>query len=214
MDLGDPLGAWVDGKGGRKEIVIGRTNKIGSGLVQERDPHNCIDQRLTSSNKNNATGGTRSWSACESKLEIWNWKYGVGVAGGIAMNTRRGLVALEKAEENCLTKVALDVPQVAPTPQYRNGCMSWALCRVTWSPFSDKIKCAQMLRRFNRLPFISYDGKADPIEHVSRYIQMMSLYCQNDELMCKVFPSSLGPIAIRWFNGLRKGSIHNFGELI
>lgn len=43
---------------------------------------------------------------------------------------------------------------------------------------------------------------------------MMSLYSQNDGLMCKVFPSSLRPTAMRWFNGLRKGSIHSFGELI
>ena len=42
----------------------------------------------------------------------------------------------------------------------------------------------------------------------------MSLYNQNDALMCKVFSSNLGPTALRWFNGLRKGSIHNFGELI
>ena len=32
--------------------------------------------------------------------------------------------------------------------------------------------------------------------------------------MCKVFPSSLKPTALRWFNGLRKGSIHSFAELI
>ena len=42
----------------------------------------------------------------------------------------------------------------------------------------------------------------------------MSLYNQNDALMCKVFSSNLRPTALRWFNGLRKGSIHNFGELI
>ncbi|XP_075665927.1 uncharacterized protein LOC142635692 [Castanea sativa] len=42
----------------------------------------------------------------------------------------------------------------------------------------------------------------------------MSLYNQNDVLMCKVFPSSLGPTALWWFNGLRNGPIHNFGELI
>ncbi|XP_023893338.1 uncharacterized protein LOC112005321 [Quercus suber] len=42
----------------------------------------------------------------------------------------------------------------------------------------------------------------------------MSLHTRNDALMCKVFPSSLGPTALRWFNGLRKGSIHNFAELI
>ena len=44
--------------------------------------------------------------------------------------------------------------------------------------------------------------------------QMMSLHTHNDALMCKVFPSSLGPIALRWFNGLRKGSIRSFSELI
>ena len=64
-----------------------------------------------------------------------------------------------------------------------------------------------MPSRFTRSPFNSYNGKIDPVEHVSHYIH-------NDALMCKVFPSNLGPIALRWFNGLRKGSIHNFFELI
>ena len=43
---------------------------------------------------------------------------------------------------------------------------------------------------------------------------MMSLHAHNDALICKVFPSSLGPTALRWVNGLRKGSIHSFSELI
>ena len=43
---------------------------------------------------------------------------------------------------------------------------------------------------------------------------MISLHTHNDSLMCKVFPSSLGSTALRWFNGLRKGSVHNFAELI
>ena len=46
------------------------------------------------------------------------------------------------------------------------------------------------------------------------YIQIMLPYNQNDALMYKQFPSSLEPTTLRWFNGLRKGSIHNFGELI
>ena len=92
--------------------------------------------------------------------------------------------------------------------------ISHALRRAAQSPFSNEIEHAQMSRRFSRPPFISYDGKTDPVEHVSHYIQMMSLYNKKDSLMCKVFPSSLGPTTLRWFNGLRKGSIHNFGELI
>ena len=31
--------------------------------------------------------------------------------------------------------------------------------------------------------------------------------------MCKVFPSSLGPVAMRWFDGLGAGSIDSFKEL-
>ena len=31
--------------------------------------------------------------------------------------------------------------------------------------------------------------------------------------MCKIFPSSLGPMAMRWFNGLRENSIDSFKKL-
>ena len=31
--------------------------------------------------------------------------------------------------------------------------------------------------------------------------------------MCKVFPSSLGPVAMRWFNGLRTNSIDSYRQL-
>ena len=71
-----------------------------------------------------------------------------------------------------------------------------------------------MPSRFTQLPFNSYDGKTDPVEHVSHYIHMMSLHTHNDALMYEVFPSSLEPTALRWFNGLQKDSIHSFTELI
>ena len=92
--------------------------------------------------------------------------------------------------------------------------MSQALRKAAWSPFSSEIEWAQMPSRFTRPPFNSYDRKAYPIEHVSHYIHMMSLHTHNDALMCKVFPSNLGSATLRWFNGLRKGSIHSFAELI
>lgn len=75
--------------------------------------------------------------------------------------------------------------------------MSRALRRAARSQFSNEIEREQMPKRFNRPPFISYDGKADPIEYVSHYIHMMSLYSQNDALLCKVFRSSPGPMALR-----------------
>ncbi|XP_075655044.1 uncharacterized protein LOC142625239 [Castanea sativa] len=92
--------------------------------------------------------------------------------------------------------------------------MSRALRQAARSPFSRDIESAPMPSRFARPPFNSYTGKTDSVEHVSRYIQMMSLHSHNDALMCKVFPLSLGPTALRWFNGLKKGSIHSFSKLI
>ena len=71
-----------------------------------------------------------------------------------------------------------------------------------------------MSSRFTRPSFNFYDEKTDLVEHVSHYIQMMSLHTHNDALMCKVFPLSLRPTTLRWFNGLRKGLIHSFAELI
>ncbi|XP_050259096.1 uncharacterized protein LOC126704104 [Quercus robur] len=98
-----------------------------------------------------------------------------------------------------------------------NTTMDTMRCALHWatrSPFSRDIERASMPSRFTWLPFNSYDEKTNPVEHVSHYIQMMSSHTYNDALMCKVFPSSLSPTALRWFNGLRKGSILSFSELI
>ena len=75
--------------------------------------------------------------------------------------------------------------------------MSRVLRKAARSPFTNEIEQAEMPDRFTRPPFNSYDEKTDPVEHVSHYIQMMSLHTHNDALMCKVFSSSLGPTALR-----------------
>ena len=41
----------------------------------------------------------------------------------------------------------------------------------------------------------------------------MTVHSKDEALMCKVFPSSLGPVAMRWFNGLRANSIDSFKKL-
>ena len=40
-----------------------------------------------------------------------------------------------------------------------------------------------------------------------------SVYSKDEALMCKIFPLSLGPMAMRWFNGLRANSIDSFKKL-
>ena len=61
--------------------------------------------------------------------------------------------------------------------------------------------------------FTMYNGRTDPIEHVSHFNKKMVVHSWNKALMCKVFPSTLGPVAMRWFDGLGVGSIDSFKEL-
>ena len=53
----------------------------------------------------------------------------------------------------------------------------------------------------------------DPVEHVSQFNQRMAVHSKDEALMCKVFPSNLGLVTMRWFNGLRANSIDSFKEL-
>ena len=41
----------------------------------------------------------------------------------------------------------------------------------------------------------------------------MAIYSRDEVLICKVFPSSLGPVGMRWFNGLKANSIDSFKKL-
>ena len=41
----------------------------------------------------------------------------------------------------------------------------------------------------------------------------MAIHSKNEALMCKVFSSNLGLVAMRWFDGQEEGSINSFKEL-
>ena len=88
-----------------------------------------------------------------------------------------------------------------------NDAMNKALSQVSKSPFTWNIEGASLPRRFHQPTFTIYNGRTDPVEHVSHFNQRMVVHSKDEALMCKVFPSSLGPMAIRWFNGLRANSI-------
>ena len=51
------------------------------------------------------------------------------------------------------------------------------------------------------------------MEHVSHFNQKIAVHSKDEALMYKIFPSSLGPMAMRWFNGLRGNSIDSFKKL-
>ena len=94
-----------------------------------------------------------------------------------------------------------------------NDTMNRALDQISRSPFTYRIEGAKLPRRFNQPMFAIYNGRAGPVEHVSQFSQKMAIYSQNEALMCKVFPSSLGPMAMRWFNSLKTNSIGSYKQL-
>ena len=91
--------------------------------------------------------------------------------------------------------------------------MNKALSQVSKSPFTRKIERAKLPRCFHQPTFLLYNGQSDPVEHVTQFNQRMAVHLKDEALLCKIFPSNLGPVAMRWFKGLKANSINSFREL-
>ena len=106
--------------------------------------------------------------------------------------------------------------QRSKSPTYRslgNDAMSRALRQISKSSFTQRIDRAKLPHRFAQPTFTIYNGRTDLVEHVSHFNQRIVVYSRNKALMCKVFPSSLGTVAMSWFDGQDEGSIGSFQEL-
>ena len=51
------------------------------------------------------------------------------------------------------------------------------------------------------------------MKHVSQFNQRMAVHSKNEALICKVFPSRLGLVAMKWFNGLKANSVDSYRQL-
>ena len=91
--------------------------------------------------------------------------------------------------------------------------MKKVLSQISKSPFTRGIEKAKLPKRFHQPTFAMYNGRTDLVEHVSQFKQKMVVHSQDEALMCRVFPSNLGPMPMRWFDGLRTNSISSFKKL-
>ncbi|XP_030941708.1 uncharacterized protein LOC115966659 [Quercus lobata] len=91
--------------------------------------------------------------------------------------------------------------------------MSKALNQISKLLFTRWIGEGRLPRRFTQPIFTLYNGETDPVEHASHFNLKVAVHSKNEALICKVFPSSLGPVMMRWFDGLKAGSIDFFKEL-
>ena len=91
--------------------------------------------------------------------------------------------------------------------------MKKVLSQISKSPFTRGKEKAKLPRHFYQPTFTMYNGRTDPVEHVSQFKQKMAVHSQDEALLCRVFPSSLGSMPMRWFDGLRTNSISFFKKL-
>jgi hypothetical protein len=88
-----------------------------------------------------------------------------------------------------------------------------ALNLVSSSPFSEEIEHAELPERFTIPRFEAYYGWTDPVAHISHSQQRMALCRYNDPQMCRLFPSSLGEVALWWFNQLGRRTIKSWRQM-
>ena len=91
-----------------------------------------------------------------------------------------------------------------------NDVMKKLLSQISKSPFTRGIERAKLLRRFHQPTFTMYNGRMDPVEHVSQFKQKMDVHFHDETLLCRIFSSSLGLIPMRWFDVLKTNSINSF----
>ena len=94
-----------------------------------------------------------------------------------------------------------------------NDAVSKALNQIFKSLFTRWIEGGRLPQWFSQPTFTMYNGRTDPVKHVSHFNQRMAVHSKNEPLMCKVFLSSLGPAAMKWFDCLKASSIDFFKEL-
>jgi hypothetical protein len=84
---------------------------------------------------------------------------------------------------------------------------------ISSSPFFREIEKAKIPERYPAPRFEIYNGRTDPVTHIGHYQQSMALSRNNDPLMCRLFPSNLGEVAMRWFNQLGTQTIYSWDQM-
>ena len=87
------------------------------------------------------------------------------------------------------------------------------LVNRTDSPFTAPVNSCPLPQKFRMPQVESYDGVKDPLDHLETFKTMMHLQGVLDEIMCRVFPTTLRGAARIWFSRLTPNSINTFKEL-
>ncbi|KAM1567187.1 hypothetical protein ACFX1Z_045767 [Malus domestica] len=87
------------------------------------------------------------------------------------------------------------------------------MTNISRLPFTDEIEQVKPPREFSMPHFTFFKEDEDPERHLKRHRSAMILYRINDDVMCKIFATTLQDEAQDWFYTLPSQSIQNFYEL-
>ncbi|XP_070676269.1 uncharacterized protein [Malus domestica] len=87
------------------------------------------------------------------------------------------------------------------------------MTNISRPPFTNKIEQAEPPNEFSMPHFTSFKEDEDPKRHLKHYRSVMILYRNNDDLMCKIFTTTLQGETQDWFYTLPPQSIQNFDKL-
>ena len=84
------------------------------------------------------------------------------------------------------------------------------MIRRTDLPFTMEVLNCLLLPKFCLPQLESFDGSRDPLDHIKSFKTLMLLQMTPDEVMCRVFLTTLKGSARVWFGKLPLGTIVNF----
>ena len=87
------------------------------------------------------------------------------------------------------------------------------LVHRTDSPFTASVTSFPLPPKFCMPQVESYNGFEDPLDDLESFKTLMHLQGVADEIMCRVFPTTLKGLARVWFSWLMPNSISTFKEL-
>lgn len=87
------------------------------------------------------------------------------------------------------------------------------LSKIAASPLSRRLQDTRLLSRVKHSTFVPYGTNIDLIAHIQHYQQALFMHDGDDAIMCKIFPSSLGKVALAWFHKLEPYTIKSWKQL-
>lgn len=83
----------------------------------------------------------------------------------------------------------------------------------THSPFTAQVTSCPLPPKFRMPSLESYDGVKDPLDHFESFKTLMHIQGVPEEIMCRLFLTTLKRSARVWFNKIKPNSISTSKEL-